>query len=292
VVNGSMNVRPPSGGPEMDMAKVNIDPNDRGLADILPDSRETFFSDIGRNIVVGSGARAGHLMGKTVSLRNGSGDGGPYTSAISATGFDSVLLGEHCVVMNDVCSPGEVKVGRSGRIGKNIICGRAEIHRQTHVNGNLIATGDIAIASDCDVNGAVISLEGSVTVGDRCNIGMIYARGRVRMGQDIALANDIVISGDESVVFPLDREDPAVTLAHTFNIINKEKIPWEELASYCLDETDNAGYNLSKVIFKKDEKIITRRLKALEEKWNKRYEVEGTEDLEESHERPIQGNTV
>ena len=199
-----------------DITKVVIDPNDRDQVDIMPDSREPFFSDIGRNIEVGSGARAGHLIGNTVKLSNGSGQGDAYTAAISATGFESVVLGENCVVLNDVCSPGKVKVGRDCRIGKNIICGRTEIHRQTQVTGNVIATGDIAIACDCDVNGAVISLEGSITVGDRCNIGMVYARGRVRMGQDITLANDVIMSGVGKVVFPMDGEDPAVTLANTF----------------------------------------------------------------------------
>jgi len=274
-VNETMAVDPANGASVTDIGKVAIDPDDRGNRDILPDSRETFFSDIGKNIVVGSGARAGHLVGKTVKLDDGPGDGITLTSAISVTGFDSVFLGERCSVLRDVCSPGEVKVGRDSRIGKNIICGRAEIHRQTHVNGNIIATGDIAIASDCDVNGAVISLEGSVTVGDRCNIAMIYARGRIRMGQDITLTNDIVMSGQGEVVFPMDGEDPAVTLAHTFTVINNEKIPWEEIATYCFDEASNVGYNLSKVIFKKDEKIITQRLKILEEKWNIRYDMGG-----------------
>ncbi len=266
-----------------DKMNVVIDPDDRGNVDILPDSRETFFSDIGRNIVVGTGARAGHLLGKTVTLSNG--EGGAFTAAISATGFERVVLGEQCVVLNDICSPGEVKVGRAGRIGKNIFCGRAEVHRQTQINGNVLATGDIAIASDCDVNGALISLEGSVTVGDRCNIGMIYAKGNIRMGQDISLMNDIISSSEGKVVFPSDGEDPVVTLAHTFSVIKNELIPWEELAAYCFTNTDNVGYNLSKVIFKKDEKIITRHLKHLEDKWKKRFVMEEMENLADGHGR-------
>ena len=250
-----------------DVPKGIIGPNDPNHIDILPHDRANFYRDIERKIEVNSCARAGHLVGKTVLLKRGDPEEELFTMAISVIGFGRVETEDYCSVLGNICSLEEVRIGRRCAVGKNIISRRAEIHSHTFIKGNILATSDINIGSDCDINGSVVSLTGNVTIGDRCNIGLVYARGQVRMGQDIRLLNDLVMSEKGKVVFPSDGEDPALILAHTFSVINNENIEWDEVSGYCYDDAKKGRYNLNRVIFQKSEKIIEERLGNLNEKW-------------------------
>ena len=250
-----------------DKVRGVIGPNDPNLMDILPDDRNNFFRDIERNIEVGSCARAGNLVGKTVLLRRGDPEEELFTMAITVFGFGRVETEEYCSVLGNLCCLDEVRVGKRCAVGRNIISGRAEVHSHTSINGNILSTGDIDIGSDCDINGSVISLKGNVTVGDRCNIGLVYAKGHIRMGQDVELQNDLVMSEEGRVSFPSDGADPALILAHTFSVIRSEKMDWNEIAPYCYNDAKEGRYDMNRVLFRKDPKIIEERLGNLKGKW-------------------------
>ncbi len=250
-----------------DLEKGYIGEGDIGCRDVLPDRRDRFYRDMERDIVIGSCARAGKLIGKNVLLKRGKTEEGRYTMAVTIMAMKGVTMEEAAYVAGDVCCLGTVKIGRASVVGGNVIGGRAEIHRQTVISGNLISTEDIYIGSDCEIDGLVVSLEGEITVGERCSIGALSAYGSIRIGQDLTIHNDVVHSVRGRISILSNDADPTITTAHTLALINEEGLAWDEIAPYCYQQGEGSSFNANRIIFTKRADLTEAWLKSLAAKW-------------------------
>jgi len=164
--------------------------------DIVPTSKK----QLKRPITIGRSAQVdGIVFGKKVELHEGSSE--KPTKVLSVYGENQVLLYDRCLIGGNVQSNGIIDIGKNNMIIGDVIGEDIKVSENTRIGGNVIAKENINIDHDVEIGGFVISLNGSVAIGDNSSAFDVIAEQDIVLGKDVVLQDPIIWSQNGKINF-------------------------------------------------------------------------------------------
>ncbi|ADI31625.1 hypothetical protein [Staphylothermus hellenicus] len=152
--------------------------------DILPRTERA----INRPIIIKDGCVIhGVIFGGRVQLGNN-------VRALGIYGDQEVVIGESCEIVGYIQSSGKIRVGSNTKVLCDIIGKEIDIWDKVRIYGNVIADGNINVGNDVEIGGYVVSLNGSIGIGDNSKVFDIIAYGNIELGHGVVIADPVIWS--------------------------------------------------------------------------------------------------